>query len=82
MIDSFYEKSRHKIEKSLNKENKRVTILYKELLQELSQQPKQELFEISRINDEIFNEMNKLNIAISDFLRIFENLKDRVSREI
>ena len=29
MIDSFYEKSKHKIEKSLSKENKRVTILYK-----------------------------------------------------
>jgi hypothetical protein len=26
--------------------------------------------------------MNKLNTAISDFLKVFENLKDRVSREI
>lgn len=26
--------------------------------------------------------MNKLNVAISDFLKIFENLKDKVSREV
>lgn len=65
MIDLFYDKAKTRIEKTLSKDNKKAILLCKELLGELALYPKQEIYEISRLSDEFFNEMAKLNNTIS-----------------
>ena len=55
LVDAFYDKTRLRIDKSLNKENRKASLFCRELLQELSQNPKQETYEVSRLNDELFN---------------------------
>ena len=44
MIDSFFEKSKHRIDKYLTKDNKKTSLICKQLLGEISQHPKQELY--------------------------------------
>ena len=82
MIDGFYEKTRIKIEKSLSKENKKSILLCKELLDELSQHPKQELYDISRLNDEMFHVMNKFNHAIGDFLKSLDMVREKMGKDL
>lgn len=55
LIDSFYAKAKNKIEKTLTKDNKKTTILCEEIFRALAHHPKQELYEISRLNDAFFN---------------------------
>jgi len=55
LIDSFYAKAKNKIEKTLTKDNKKTTILCEEIFRALAHYPKQELYEISRLNDAFFN---------------------------
>ena len=82
MIDGFYEKIRIRIEKTLSKENKRSILLCKELLDELSLHPRQELYDISRLNDEMFHVMNKLNNAIGDFVRSLDVVREKVGKDL
>jgi stalled ribosome alternative rescue factor ArfA len=55
LIDSFYIKAKIKIEKTLTKDNKKTAILCEEIFRALAHHPKQELYEISRLNDAFFN---------------------------
>ena len=43
------------------KDNKKSMLLCKQLLEQLSLHPKQELFDISRFSDQMFQVMNKVN---------------------
>mgnify|MGYP000743025049 CR=1 FL=1 len=44
--------------------------------------PKQELYEISRLSDEFFNQMGKLDSVLAEFLKSIEGLRSKVNREL
>lgn len=82
MLNGFYDRAKARLEKSLNKDSKKVFLLCKELFSTLSLYPQQELYEMIRLNDLLFNEITALNDRIGDFIRQLETLRERVVGEL